>query len=67
MPWEIKQYYHFKDGLNVELIYRSNNKCAAEQAMFNAYRRTNKDVAHQQGGKPSPGVAYVTFDGTKFH
>lgn len=67
MSWEIKQYYHFKDGLKVELIHRSNNKCAAEKAMFNAYKRSSKDIASSHGGKPSPGCAYVTFDGTNFN
>ena len=67
MSWEIKDYYHFKDGLNVELVHLSNNMNAAEKAMLNAYRRTSKDIAHRHGGKPSPGLAYVTFDGTKFH
>jgi len=67
MPWEINHYYHFKDGLNVELVHFSNNMHAAEKAMFNAFKKSSKDIAHSQGGKPSPGVAYVKFDGRNFH
>lgn len=64
---EMKMYYRFKDGLNVELICYANNKCAAEKAMFNTYRRSSSDIASSAGGRPTPGVAYVTFDGRKFH
>ena len=63
----MKMYYRFKDGLNVELIHRVNNKCAAEKAMFNAYKRSSSDIASSGAGRPTPGVSYVTFDGTKFN
>lgn len=58
--------YRFKGGFNVELLHKTNNKCAAENAMLKAFKRTRSEII-TSGGKPGPGVQYVTFDGTKFH
>ena len=66
MASEMKSYYRFKGGLNVELIHYVNNKFAAEKAMFNAFRRTRNDIA-STGGSPTPGVAYTPFDGRNYH
>ena len=68
MDTVIKKYYHFRDGLKVELLHRVNNLHAAEKAMFNAYKRCSKDIASSYVAlRPAPGNAYTTFDGTKFN
>lgn len=67
MQIEVITTYYFKDGLNVELIHYSNNRYAAEKAMFNAYRRTSSDLSHTGGNKKMPGKTYVTFDGRSYH
>ena len=65
---ELTNYYHFKDGLNVALVFSSTfggtNEGAAKKAMLNAYKRSESDIK-TMWSRPQAGVNYVTFDGTK--
>ncbi len=61
----VTECFHFKDGLNVELIHKQNNGYAAKKAMYNAYRRKESDVSFS-GGKRQPGLSYIVFDGRDF-
>lgn len=63
---KLTNYYHFKDGLNVALIFVTTfggtNEGAARKAMLKAYGRTEKDIKTMW---TSPKASnYVTFDGS---
>lgn len=64
---EFTNYYDFKDGLKVALVFVSTfggtNENAAKKAMLKAYRRTESDIKTMHT-LPQPGN-YVTFDGRK--
>ena len=67
---EFTNYYHFKDGLCVALVFVSTvggtNEGAAKKAMLNAYRRSPSDIKEFRP-RPMPGANYVTFDGRNCH